>query len=95
MSEVDLPRRIERYGGAIGVVRIALLSGFDTPALYSCWEIDAMNPVDLRARVERRIRSLVDRTAWELAQKAEAVEIAPIDDVLDRWHRAISGPDAK
>jgi hypothetical protein len=60
---------------------------------HRCWELDAMNPVDLRQRVARLIEEFIDRPTWELAQKAEAAEIATIGDVLDRWRQAISGPD--
>lgn len=62
---------------------------------HRCWELDAMNPVHLRDRVETAIRSYIDPTAWELAQKTEAAEVATIDNVLNRWQQAISGPDAK
>jgi hypothetical protein len=48
-----------------------------------------MNPVDLRARVERQIRACIDWTAWELAQKTEAAE-SPRSTTC--WP-AISGPD--
>jgi hypothetical protein len=58
-----------------------------------CWELDAMNPVDLRARVENEIRNRIDWEAWELAQKAEKAEIASIDDILGKWQQAISTPD--
>jgi hypothetical protein len=58
-----------------------------------CWELDAMNPVDLRQRVARMIKEIIDWPAWELAQRAENAEIATIDDVLAKWRQAISGPD--
>src|SRR5215510_5368086 len=72
MSEVDLPERLERYGGQQVLERIAIVQAdtarlphFDAEtkagdARYRwfverygrrCWELDAMNPVELRDRV--------------------------------------------
>jgi hypothetical protein len=73
MSEVDLPGRVGKYGGAVDITRIALTSADCTDALPSfsvetkrrdpryswfkrnygdrCWELDAMNPNDLRRRL--------------------------------------------
>src|SRR5215469_6325125 len=39
-----------------------------------CWELDAMDPNDLRALVEREIKKLIEPTAWqrcEIINKAE------------------------
>jgi hypothetical protein len=30
-----------------------------------CWELDAMDPNELRARVENEIRSLIDQEEWD------------------------------
>ena len=108
MSEIDIPDRLERYGGEIEIERIALIEE-DTRSLPSfdladkrrdprhnwfgaqygnrCWELDAMNPVDLRARVESEIRLRIDEDAWALAKKAEAAEIATIKQVTDSWKK--------
>lgn len=80
MSEVDIPGRIERYGGSVTVCRLALVTE-DLPGLPSfpakpsdpryrwyreqygekAWELDAMDPNDLRARVDSAISQYVDR----------------------------------
>lgn len=108
MSEIDIPDRLERYGGEIEIERIALIES-DTHHLphfnlsdkrsdprhnwfmknygHECWELDAMSPVDLRARVEWEIRSRIDEEAWGLAKKAEAAEIATIKKVTDSWKK--------
>jgi hypothetical protein len=96
MSEVDLPGRIEKYGGVVDITRIALTSADCTAALPSfsvdtkrrdpryawfgrnygarCWELDAMNPNDLRQRVRNAILSRIDRDAWAHCQTVEAAE---------------------
>ena len=119
MSEIDLPDRLDRYGGEIEIVRIALLSD-DTEHLPGfgveekrkdprygwfvanhgrrCWELDAMSPVDLRARVKTEICSYIDEEAWDLARKAQAAEIATINTVCNNWTKitkAISDPERK
>lgn len=106
MSDVDLPRRIERYGGEITVTRLALTED-DLPGLPSfaaetkrgdprhrwfterygdlCVELDAMDPRELRDRVEDAILDRLDLDAWERAEALEQVEIASLHDVLDAW----------
>ena len=90
ISEIDLPDRLDRYGGEIEIVRIALLTddaehlpGFSVEEKRKdprygwfvanhgrrCWELDAMSPVDLRARVKTEICSYIDEEAWDLARK--------------------------
>jgi hypothetical protein len=60
-----------------------------------CWELDAMSPVDLRARVEEEIRNRINWSTWERSRKAEAAEIATIDTVISNWQTAISRPDSE
>lgn len=100
MSEVDLPERVEAYGGEITVTRIALLeedlaSGlpwFDLNSKRSdprlnwflktsasrhgsrCWELDALDPRDLRRRVEGAVLAYIDTAAWERSALAEQAE---------------------
>ena len=40
-----------------------------------CWELDAMNPRVLRARVERAIKQLINGDAWRAALDREAEEL--------------------
>ena len=50
------------------------------------WELDAMNPNDLRARVEAAIREQIDVPTWERSVAAEGAEAASLRAVLDRWN---------
>lgn len=98
MSEVDLPRRLDRYGSEWVFRRIALTRGdldelphFDTASKKGdvrmqwylqnsaanpcrCWELDAMDPNDLRDRVREEIESRMDLDAWNHALQIEARE---------------------
>ena len=74
MSEVDLPKRIEKYDGVANVTRVALtredcdgLPSFDAETKIgdprhawfkenygnTCWELDAMDPNDLRSWLQK------------------------------------------
>jgi hypothetical protein len=51
-----------------------------------CWEIDALDPNDLRTRVEGYIRACIrDRDAWERCERVNAAERASLQDVLSQW----------
>ena len=52
-----------------------------------CWELDALSPVVLRARVEREIRSCLDLDAWEHAVGIEAAEVESMRSFLTDWKR--------
>jgi hypothetical protein len=49
-----------------------------------CWEIDAMSPVALRARVEAEIRSYIDFDLW---RRADEVERAERESIREFAHR--------
>ena len=53
-----------------------------------CWELDALNPVLLRERVERAIGGYIDRGAWDRCGKVEAVEAASMREKLDAFKAA-------
>jgi hypothetical protein len=55
-----------------------------------CWELDALSPVDLRARVEAAIDAEIDHVAWDRYVRAEQVERASIEATVMQWNR-ISG----
>jgi hypothetical protein len=104
MSEVDLPRRLARYGARGSFERIAILAE-DTAGLppfqakakdprcawyvdrygSNCWELDAMNPGDLRGRVREQIESRLDLLLWEKAKRIERAEV----ESMEEFHRAI------
>jgi hypothetical protein len=50
-----------------------------------CWELDAMNPNDLRQRVERAIRAQIKWKPWRRCLKAEAAEKASLKLVMKNW----------
>jgi hypothetical protein len=50
-----------------------------------CWELDAMDPGDLRALVESEIELLIDREAWSEQERLEAREKQSIEVLLRTW----------
>jgi hypothetical protein len=112
MSEVDLPERLERYGGQQVLERIAIVQAdtarlphFDAEtkagdARYRwfverygrrCWELDAMNPVELRDRVRTEIESYIDDTLWNRALEIEAAEVESMQDFHKAWQSRLIG----
>ncbi len=97
MSEVDLPERLERYGGKVIIRRLALtekdILDPDLPSFSvedksgdprykwfkknygdRCWELDALPPPVLRARVRNTIEAHISNEAWERCRDVEAAE---------------------
>lgn len=110
MSDVDLPRRLEEYGGSLTVERIVLLEdditdlpSFDLESKAKdpryrwfrqnvgtiCYELDAMPPPMLRARVESEIRTYIDLDLWDHAKAVEQVEVESMQDFCKSWHASI------
>jgi hypothetical protein len=107
MSEVDLPKRLEGYGGLhVKVRRIALtlektrgLPSFsasnkvkDTRYRWfvsrygdTCWELDAMDPRDLRECVETAIKELIEPEAWAHCDQQNKAEKDALRFVMERW----------
>jgi hypothetical protein len=50
-----------------------------------CWEIDAMDPNDLRDCVEREIKQLIEPVAWARCTLVNAAEQNSLRTVLDGW----------
>jgi hypothetical protein len=57
----------------------------------TCWELDALSPVDLRARVEAVIQQYINWEAWERCEIAEQAERQSLGQFLDNWRTCISG----
>ncbi len=55
-----------------------------------CWELDALNPNVLRARVRAAVRAELNPVEWERYVAAEQVERESITQSLDAW-KSISG----
>lgn len=52
-----------------------------------CWELDAMNPNDLRERLKEQIESRLDLLAWEHARRIEEVQRASLLEVPELFGR--------
>jgi hypothetical protein len=52
-----------------------------------CWELDALDPNDLRATVEKAIREQIEPTAWRRCAVVEKAEQESLRTVLDSWKR--------
>ena len=108
MSEVDLPRRLERYGASLCMHRVAVTEqDFHLPKFSAdtkkkdkrhpwfverygkdCWELDAIDPNDLRERVSEQIKSSVDLLKWERMVSVERAEKESMRDFLMKWRVA-------
>jgi hypothetical protein len=53
-----------------------------------CWELDALDPNDLRRCVEREIRSLIEPVAWHRCEVVNAEEQESLRTVLDAWGKS-------
>jgi hypothetical protein len=109
MSEEDLPKRLDKYGGHHTTVeRIALTRGqvrglpsfpatdkqkdpryrwFRANHGDRCWELDAMDPNDLRECVEAAIEDLIEPTAWQRCERINRAEQESLKEVLSGWKR--------
>ena len=50
-----------------------------------CWELDAMDPNDLRDRVRKEIERYIDWTLWNRAIEIEAAEVESMKDFHKAW----------
>jgi hypothetical protein len=55
---------------------------------HQCWELDALNPVTLRARLEAAIVEVIDPATWNRDARAEEAEHESLLDVLHKWKSA-------
>ena len=52
-----------------------------------CWELDAMNPNDLRDRLREEILSRIDQDAWEHCKIVETAERESLNSYIKAWPR--------
>jgi hypothetical protein len=52
------------------------------------WELDALDPNDLRDLVEKGIKAEIERVAWERCAVAQRAEQDSLRHVLDHWGSA-------
>jgi hypothetical protein len=50
-----------------------------------CWELDAMDPGDLRDCVEEAIRELIAPTAWQRCEVVNRAEQESLKTILENW----------
>jgi hypothetical protein len=50
-----------------------------------CWELDALDPNDLRNRVEQEIVALIEPDAWQRCAAVNAAEQESLRTILDGW----------
>jgi hypothetical protein len=50
-----------------------------------CYEIDAMDPRDLRETVEGSIRQLIEPIAWARCESVNAAELESLQTILSNW----------
>ncbi|TPV98735.1 MAG: hypothetical protein USCAAHI_01823 [Beijerinckiaceae bacterium] len=53
----------------------------------TCWELDAMNPNDLRARLRSEIMARLDIEAWSHCKKVEDAEKESLNSYIKAWPR--------
>ena len=53
-----------------------------------CWELDAMDPRDLRECVEREIRRLIEPVAWQRCVAINRAEQESLQTILQKWGRS-------
>jgi hypothetical protein len=52
-----------------------------------CWELDALDPNDLRAIVEREILALIEPIAWERCDVINRAEQESLRTIIGKWGR--------
>jgi hypothetical protein len=50
-----------------------------------CWELDAMDPNDLRDCVETAIEALIEPVAWERCETINRAEQESLRTILEKW----------
>jgi hypothetical protein len=50
-----------------------------------CWEIDAMDPRDLRECTEQAIEELIEPVAWAACETVNAAELESLQTILSGW----------
>jgi hypothetical protein len=57
-----------------------------------CWELDAMDPNDLRDCVQREIRKLIEPVAWARCEVVNKAEMESLRTILANWPGAEDAP---
>lgn len=54
-----------------------------------CWEVDAMDPNELRGRVEESVAGYIDNDQWNRIEIVERAEKASLISVMEQWRSLI------
>jgi hypothetical protein len=52
---------------------------------HRCWELDAMDPNELRACVKREIKKLIEPVAWKRCEIVDRAEQDSLKTILEKW----------
>jgi hypothetical protein len=52
---------------------------------HDCWEIDAMDPRDLRECIRQEIADWIEPTAWARCETVNAAELESLQTILSNW----------
>jgi hypothetical protein len=55
-----------------------------------CWEIDALDPRDLRECTEQAIKGLIEPVAWERCEVVNAAELESLQTILANWKSGVT-----
>jgi hypothetical protein len=58
-----------------------------------CWELDAMDPNDLRDCVEEAIKELIEPTAWARCEAVNKAEQKSLETIIASWGTADTGSE--
>lgn len=58
---------------------------------HKCWELDAIDPNDLRQRVREQIETRLNLLAWDHAKHIEAAEVESMKDFHHAWQTRLQG----
>lgn len=58
---------------------------------HKCWELDAIDPNDLRQRVREQIVTRLNLLAWEHAKRIEEVEVESMQSFHQAWKNQLKG----
>lgn len=61
----------------------------------NCWELDAMDPNDLRARVRDAVTGYIDADAWRHAVQIERTEVESMKHFHAAWKGRLGGHDGE
>jgi hypothetical protein len=81
----------EKYGADTKKGKDSRRPWFEARYGRRCCELDAMNPNELRRRVEQAILAHIDVAAWNHMRRIERVECNSLREIMHRWRQSMSG----